>query len=590
MRLLSSIVKGLVEESIEEFRPFGIVFNAPTGYGKSVLGPKIYELARRAGYAVSLIHVMPTRSLVEDFYTKRLERGDVPPDRLYYQYMGVMKGVGREKKRPGFEPGYIVTTFDSFTNNFFGNYLHDYGRRSPRMAIAWERIRVSVVLLDEVHTYYGGETWPALKACLKAMSYYGIPFILATATLPTLHLNRILENAKAFRKTSGARIAVVAYGSKRLGEKESKEKGVEWVVKRDWEYEEEMDVDWEIKWIRGGDWVEKVVKVFTEAERGGEAGKRKRVLAVFNNVERAVRVWEAVRKKLGDEAVELLTGRMTAEERAERLSRLKNRHLVATQVAEVGLDESFSVLVTDLAPLANVLQRAGRVLRHGRKDGEKAAVYIVVPEGEKWYKPYLKAEAETTLRVLESVGEGKVDLRLPVSLRGKVPLLDYQDEVYAERVGETEKRALKAAWLFQIAENVDWESYDVKYFTGVMSIARDLPLITLVIADSEAELEGMEEEELLSKNTIAASFFLLEKLRKEMDTLKAVYAGFEKRRERGEVYVVKDVVFSELRIEGEVAKNIGRIVKALQKRVGDRRALGFQMPRELYERYWRGEL
>lgn len=595
MRLLASKVKEIVERSVEDYEPFAIIFNAPTGYGKSVLSPRIYELVKSSDYAASLLHVMPTRSLVEDFYMKTLEREEKLADELYYQYMGIMiskkmrEKAGRERKRPTFEPGFIVTTFDSFVNNFFGNYLHDYGRRSPRMAIAWERIRVSVVFLDEVHIYYGDETWPALQASLKMMSFYGIPLILATATLPQLHLKWMLDSVKAFRKTSGTKIAVVAYSNKWLEKwlkkrRGKEEDGVEWIVERDEDYEEQMDIDWKIKRIEGGNWIDKVVEIFAEAEREG-----KRVLAVFNKVERAVAVWEAVKRRLGEDSVELLTGRMTAWERGERQERLEGRHLVATQVAEVGLDESYDVLVTDLAPLANIVQRAGRVLRHGKEDGEEAVVYVVVPEGERWYKPYLKDEMEVTLKVLsEKFGERNADLRLPVSLRGKISLLDYQDEVYAEQKGETERRVLKASWLETIARNPDWTSYDIEYFTqAVGSIARDLPLVSFVIADSEKDLENMREEDLLAKNVIAASPFLLERLWKEEGRVKILYARFEK---IGDEYVARDVEFLKIRMEDNIIKNIRSIVKKLRSRIDGKRAIGIQLPKSLYEKYWRGEL
>jgi CRISPR-associated endonuclease/helicase Cas3 len=99
------------------------------------------------------------------------------------------------------------------------------------------------------------------------------------------------------------------------------------------------------------------------------------VLVVVNKVARAQEIYAQLRT-LHTDAV-LFHARYPMEERLAReqdvlarfgkaADRRGGRVLVATQVAEQSLDIDFDVLITDVAPVDLVLQRAGRVHRHNR--------------------------------------------------------------------------------------------------------------------------------------------------------------------------------------------------------------------------------
>ncbi len=130
---------------------------------------------------------------------------------------------------------------------------------------------------------------------------------------------------------------------------------------------------------------------------------------VRNAVDEAIAAVEALRAR--GIAADLLHARFTLEDR----KRIENcqvarfgkdgegragRVLVATQVVESSLDLDFDVMVSDLAPMASLIQRAGRLWRHmdrrplERRPVEGPLLHVVSPDpadvrDERWLIPEL---------------------------------------------------------------------------------------------------------------------------------------------------------------------------------------------------------
>lgn len=130
-----------------------------------------------------------------------------------------------------------------------------------------------------------------------------------------------------------------------------------------------------------------------------------RTLVVCNTVDRAQNLFEALSGVPGlrREQVHLLHSRYTQPDRGtnERCvltsfgkDALPPGHgvVVTTQVAEVGLDLSFTTLLTELAPASALVQRAGRCAR--RRDESGTITVFQVPHHAPYERAHLGAAAE----------------------------------------------------------------------------------------------------------------------------------------------------------------------------------------------------
>lgn len=128
------------------------------------------------------------------------------------------------------------------------------------------------------------------------------------------------------------------------------------------------------------------------------AGRGAACVWVRNAVDDAIEVAEALKRRGLN--VDLLHARFAMVDRLRHeealLSRFgkngsgrENRVLVATQVVEASLDLDFDVMVSDLAPIGSLIQRAGRLWRHMDVCPEAArplpgpALHVVSPDPEK---------------------------------------------------------------------------------------------------------------------------------------------------------------------------------------------------------------
>jgi CRISPR-associated endonuclease/helicase Cas3 len=142
-----------------------------------------------------------------------------------------------------------------------------------------------------------------------------------------------------------------------------------------------------------------------------------KVLWVRNRVEWANQTFAACCQRYPGLYVDLYHSRFRYKDRSLRHRRVidnfktpgKSALLVATQVAEMSLDLSADLLVTDLAPIPSLIQRMGRLNRRSvpeHPQPPKPALVCALPQGEARVElPYEKAELDCARQWLRRLVE-----------------------------------------------------------------------------------------------------------------------------------------------------------------------------------------
>ncbi len=290
-----------------------------------------------------------------------------------------------------------------------------------------------VLIVDEVHAY---DTYMSrvLDRLLEWMAHLGVPVVLLSATLSRDRKRQLLE----------------AYGGRgcAAGTDLSPYPSLSWVEGDGTVRCRPLKPFQRARRLRvrledGGD-PERVAWAVEATRRLSDQGAN--VLVVLNTVERAQATADALRD-LGDRLI-LVHARMPFEQRDEREREILRRFgpdapaaggsvLVGTQVLEQSLDIDLDVLVTDLAPIDLLLQRAGRIHRHPRRSrGEVARDPEVIVGGFRLGSEPVVAEGSAAvysrwvlLRTLEALLAAGGAIGVPEDVR------DLVEAVYGDAGG-----------------------------------------------------------------------------------------------------------------------------------------------------------
>ena len=439
----------------------------PTGYGKTSLVRE--KLSNDVKRGVRILHVLPLRAIVRQ--TAERAAG-VLGDDVGYQAGIHVEGV---EKSPYFARNYMVATIDSFALSLVGVPIYEMYRAHWHSDVAYSLARsFDVLLLDEFHLMVTGDgevdrdeidvLSKQVDVVAEAIYEYlteGRVVGILTATLPPTLLAKVIETAKA-RGAKPETAIVVAHTRDNHDDtirkliKSLEELGIR-VENRDlldWDESFEKERCGRVRTeVRQVDYVEidvggtavKIPEIGDIIDGVVKAGAR-RLFIAFNSWRRAYAAYKHFREMCESKHLEpiLITGKMSPGDRDAALIKMgcieKPVCLFATQVVEAGVDADFDVLITEVAPGPELIQRAGRVARHVKPDPNRHSVIVVVPrEGvEKAVGGvYDRESTEKTLNELRQMINncgGLVDWRCGDGSCGAQRLVVAVDEVLARRL------------------------------------------------------------------------------------------------------------------------------------------------------------
>jgi CRISPR-associated endonuclease/helicase Cas3 len=338
---------------------------APTGWGKTTLA--LIRMVRLK--PVKIFYVLPTITAIKDFYDTFTKIVDETYVGEYFYFADVELLRGRETEEDGlfdiyryFIPKITITTIDQLLLTML-----QVGRYHVRRF----NFRDSLLIIDEFHLLT-----PQMIACLRSFlknlpRHYKTSFLFMSATPSPVYINALREVLPRLE------VAVLGDEYRRL-----KRHKIE---------------------VYGG-------KVKDLVDENQDLFKAKRVLVVVNTVGTAQKIYMGLKEGLGaSRKVVLIHGDFAYKDRARKEEQISEADvLISTQVAEVSLDVSFDVLVTELSPIPSLVQRLGRVNRYGGEP-EKVNVFLCEPESQRPYGKILinlaRENLPKLLKGLEEQGE-----------------------------------------------------------------------------------------------------------------------------------------------------------------------------------------
>jgi CRISPR-associated endonuclease/helicase Cas3 len=337
---------------------------APTGWGKTTLA-----LVRMVKLKpIKVFYILPTITAIKDFYdtfTKILD-GTYMGEYFYFVDVELLRRHEPEEESPidiyrYFIPKITLTTIDQLllTMLQIGKY---HIRRF--------NFKNSLLILDEFHLLTP-QMIAGIRFFLKNLSeHYNISCLFMSAT-PSPVYNDLLKDSLPHLK-----IIILDDEYRRLRRHKI-------------EYCDDKRIE----------------DLIIEKQ---DLLRRERTLILTNTVGKAQKIYRDLKEDLGDsKSIVLIHGDFAYKDRAKKEDQIYEADiLVSTQVAEVSLDVSFNLLITELSPIPSLVQRFGRVNRYGGTP-DKTNVLICKPEHREPYGHILIDLADKNLPILLDALERK---------------------------------------------------------------------------------------------------------------------------------------------------------------------------------------
>jgi len=356
-----------------------LIVRAPTGAGKTEIALIPFILGVNDFLPSQLIYSLPTRTLVESIGERAIK---------YASFKKLRTAIHHGKKATSslFEEDIIVTTIDQTAGAYLSVPLS--------MPKKWGNIFIggvasALTVFDEVHTLHPEKGLQTATAISMQSAKLNFPSVIMSATLPDVFITKTKERIER----NNGKVEVIDVEDE--SEIKSRKNRKVYLVNR---LNEQLTS-------------EKIKQEFEE---------NKKLIVIVNTVDRAQKLF--LELKDSDLPAILLHSRFLEEDRIEKETKLKEIFgkggkkegiFISTQVIEVGMDISSPKILSEIAPIDSLIQRAGRCARWGGK-GE-FHVFDLPSDLKNPYLPYSKELIEAT--------------KNEINKKGKEFLLDWQTEI-----------------------------------------------------------------------------------------------------------------------------------------------------------------
>jgi len=410
-RSLETIEKGIRERK-------SIIIRAPPGIGKTMITyiSTLCLLRECSDDFYNVIHVIPTRSLIDDLYRRSIDLFNKIIDKE------CMKEVGRKivtRQYGGVHEAHylagilVYTTYDTYFYNIMKMPLREIkkiyeGRSYGHYEIPRASVYSSLNIFDETHLILEESDEVRIADMFNTiflhLSNIKVPHIIMTATMSTKILGKITN------------------GLSRYG-------GVEFIDYSKYDYHKDSFYQREIEktfepldannvFINIQEYgIEKIIDLtgkILERVSNTSGGK---IALITNTISRAKTFYRILRERFSRGDVILLTSRFTAKDKQDKLKKILGEEkilLISTQVIEVGVDASFDVIITELSPPSSLIQRMGRLARGEKKLGLWSIYYdqTTIEKGSGIYSPEM---TRCSMRIIKDLirDERKINWHLP---------------------------------------------------------------------------------------------------------------------------------------------------------------------------------
>ncbi len=397
--------------------PFVLIVEAPTGIGKTEIALYLADRWLQARAGSGLYVAMPTQATSNQIFDRTVEvLRDRYPEELVPIVLAHGQAAWSERVNAirladiGRESSQSVAAMDWFQNNRKRSLLSPFGVGTVDQAflgilqnrhffIRLFGLKNKVVIFDEVHAYdvHMQALFGRLLAWLRGL---GTAVIVLSATLPEHFRRQIVQaycgpDAEVRPDGSYPRLTLAVPGKP--------------VVPVDLKAEIPADQDRELRlgWVsipalaetlqnrlRLGGCAAVVCNTVVRAQELYQKLREARIVPEEELYLFHARFPQAWRQAREDQVLEKFgkgrDGRKNERGEDDNPKRPKKALVIATQVIEQSLDLDFDLLVSELAPVDLVLQRAGRLHRHRRErpEGlEQPELLLLEPESDAQGQP-----------------------------------------------------------------------------------------------------------------------------------------------------------------------------------------------------------